>query len=44
VRTVSPELNIPQATVHKILKPKLHEHAYKIQVVQMPQEVDTTRD
>jgi hypothetical protein len=34
----SAELNILQATVHNILKVKLHEHAYKIQVVQMFQE------
>jgi hypothetical protein len=40
VWTSSAELNIPQATVHKILKVKLHEHAYKIQVVQMLQEDD----
>jgi hypothetical protein len=40
VRYARAELNIPQATVHKILKVKLHEHAYKIQVVQMLQEED----
>jgi len=40
VRSASAELNIPQAKVHKILKVKLHEHAYKIQVVQMLQEDD----
>ena len=38
VRHASAELNIPQATVHKILKVKLREYAYKIQVVQMLQE------
>lgn len=37
---VSAELNIPHATVHKILKVKLHEHVYKIHVVQMLQEED----
>jgi hypothetical protein len=37
---VSGELNIPQATVHKILKVKLHEHPYKIHVVRMLQEED----
>jgi hypothetical protein len=40
VRIASAELNIPQATVHQILKVKLHEHAYKILVVQMLQEDD----
>jgi hypothetical protein len=39
-RHVSGELNIPQATVHKILKLKLHEQAYKIHVVRMLQEED----
>jgi len=37
-RHVSAELNIPHTTVHKILKVKLHDHAYKIHVVQMLQE------
>lgn len=37
-RHVSVELNIPQATMHTILKVKLHKHAYKIHVVQMLQE------
>lgn len=34
------KLNIPHATVHKILKVKLQEHANKIHVVQMLQEED----
>jgi hypothetical protein len=33
----SAEVHVPQARAHKILKLKLHEHAYKIQVVQMLQ-------
>ena len=37
---VSGELNIPQSTVYKILKVKLHEHANKIQVVQILRKVD----
>jgi len=37
VRHARAELNIPQATVHKILKEKLPKHAYKIQVFQMLQ-------
>jgi hypothetical protein len=40
VQHASAELNNPPSTVHKILKVKLHEHAYKIQVVQMLQEED----
>jgi hypothetical protein len=40
LRHVSAELNILQATVHKILKVKLHEHAYKIHTAQMLQEED----
>jgi predicted XRE-type DNA-binding protein len=40
VQSASAELHIPQSTVHKILEVKLHEHAYKIQVVQMLQEDD----
>jgi hypothetical protein len=35
VRSASAELDISQATVHKIVKVKLHEHAYKIQDFQM---------
>jgi len=40
VRRVSAELNIPHATVHKILKAKLQEHASNIHVVQMLKEED----
>ena len=40
VQRDSAELNIPQARVHKILKVKLHQHAYKIQVVQMLRQKD----
>jgi hypothetical protein len=40
VLSASAELNIPQATMHKILKVTLQEHAYKIQVVQMLQRDD----
>jgi hypothetical protein len=35
VRSASAELDIPQATVHKIVKVKLYEYTYKIQDVQM---------
>jgi len=35
VQHASAELHIPQATVHKILKQKQREHAYKIQVFPM---------
>jgi hypothetical protein len=38
VQHASAELHIPQATVHKILKQKQRERAYKIQVFQMLQE------
>jgi hypothetical protein len=37
-RHVSAKLNILQAKVHKILKVKMHDHAYKIHIVQMLQE------
>jgi hypothetical protein len=40
MESASAELHIPQSTVHKIIKVKQHEHAYKIQVVQMLQEDD----
>ena len=40
LRRASSELNIPVSSVHKILKMKLHRHAYKIQVVQMLWEED----
>jgi hypothetical protein len=40
VRHASAEMNIKQATEHKILKVKLHKHANKIHVVQMLQEED----
>ena len=38
VQRDSAELNIPQATVQKILEVKLQEHVYMIQVVQILQE------
>lgn len=37
-KCASIETNIPQTTVHNILRVKLHEHPYKIQVLQMLQE------
>jgi hypothetical protein len=40
VQCASAELNIPPSMVRRILKVKLHEHAYKIQVVQMLPEED----
>jgi hypothetical protein len=40
VRSSSAETNILQVTAQKILKVKMHEHVYKIQVVQMLQEDD----
>ena len=40
LRRASSELNIPVSSVYKILKMKLHRHAYKIQVVQMLLEED----
>jgi hypothetical protein len=39
-RNESAEQTILQATEHKILKVKLYEHAYKINVVQILQEED----
>jgi hypothetical protein len=40
LRHVSVELNISQRTVHRILKMNLHDHAYKIWVIQMLQKKD----